>query len=174
MLTGGEAVLVTENRTMTYRREQFEYEHQSIKDVDTGILYTTEELDYANLERVYSQYRAKHDIPSPSEIHALRERYGLSASKMSTILGLGINQYRLYEDGEMPTEAIGKMLRSIQVPAVFLRYIEGCKNEMSDKEYDALCEKVEKHIIREIKQKPRFQWLHEMFAPGDWMGRVAL
>lgn len=35
-----------------------------------------------------------------NEIIDIRKRYGISAAKMSQILGIGVNQYRLYEQGE--------------------------------------------------------------------------
>ncbi len=174
MLTEGEAVYQKEMREIEYRGEMYTYEHHNVKDLETGIEYTTTEIDTGNLERIYEQYRAKHDIPSPAELTALRERYGLSAAKMSQILGLGANQYRLYEDGEMPSEAIGKMLRTIQTPAVFMRYVEGCKREMTEQEYNKLCSRIEKTIISEIKRKPNFQWLHEFFSFGGMMSKVAM
>lgn len=66
-------------------------------------MWTTTELDEANLFQVYNQYRAKHGIPFPDEIAGLRKHYGISAAKMAQILGFGINQYRMYEDGEVPS-----------------------------------------------------------------------
>ena len=58
-------------------------------------------LDTENMEQVYQQYRKRYGIPSAKEIMATRKRYGLSATRISEILGLGTNQYRLYESGEM-------------------------------------------------------------------------
>ena len=174
MLTEGDAVLQKEMREIEYRGETYTYEHHNVKDLDTGIEYTTNDMDFDNLERIYEQYRKRHDIPSPAELKALREKYGMSAAGMSRVLGLGENQYRLYEDGEMPSEAIGKMLRSVQTPAVFLRYVEGCKLEMTEDEYNKLCRKIEKTIINEIRRKPNFQWLHEFFSFGGMMNKVAM
>ena len=144
-LTGGEAVYQKEMRETEFRGEKFVYEHHNIRDLETNMEFTNTEIDEGNVQRVYSQYRAKHDIPSPKELTEMREMYGLSAAKMSEILGLGANQYRLYEDGVMPSEAIGKMLRSIQTPAVFLGYVESCKNQMPEAEYEKLCQKIQKH-----------------------------
>ena len=65
----------------------------------------------------------------------------------------------------MPSETIGKMLQSIRTPAVFLGYIENCKGQMSEKEYDKLCQKIQKTFIQEIKRKPGLTWFHEFFTP---------
>ena len=172
-LTGGEAILQKEMRTTEYRGEMYTYEHHNYRDLETDIEFTTNDMDFDNLERVYVQYRAKHDIPSPAELTELREFYGLSAAKMSEILGLGTNQYRLYEDGVMPSEAIGKMLRSIQTPAVFLGYVESCKNQMPEEEYNKLCQKIQKHLIQDLKRRNSISWFRELFSPRI-LGKVAL
>ena len=173
MLTGGEASLIREKDSLEYRGETFEYIHESILDHETQIRYTTTELDGENMERIYVQYRAKHNIPSPKELTEIREMYGLSAAKMSEILGIGTNQYRRYEDGVMPSEAIGKMLRSIQTPAVFLGYVEGCKNQMPEAEYNKLCQKIQKHLIQDLKKSNSISWFRELFSPRI-LGKVAL
>lgn len=172
-LTGGDAFYQKEMRETEYRGEKFVYEHHNILDLETNMEFTNTEIDEGNVQRVYSQYRAKHNIPSPKELTDLREFYGLSAAKMSEILGIGINQYRLYEDGVMPSEAIGKMLRSIQTPAVFLGYVEGCKNQMPEEEYNKLCQKIQKHLIMDLKKSNSISWFRELFSPRIF-GKVAL
>ena len=160
--------------TVEYRGETYTYKHVNYRCEETGIEFTNTEIDEGNLERIYVQYRAKHGIPSPKELTETREMYGLSAAKMSEILGLGTNQYRLYEEGQMPSEAIGKILKSIQEPAVFLGYIEGCKNQMSPEDYEKLCMKINKSFINEIKQRKNVSWFREFFSVGGFTRKVAL
>ena len=50
----------------------------------------------------------KYAIPFPDEIKRVRELYGISALRMSKLLGFGDNQYRKYEEGEMPSVSNGK------------------------------------------------------------------
>lgn len=172
-LTGGDAFYQKEMRETEFRGEKFVYEHHNIFDLETNMEFTNTEIDEGNIQRVYSQYRAKHGIPSPKELTETREFYGLSAAKMSEILGLGTNQYRLYEEGQMPSEAIGKMLRSIQTPAVFLGYVEGCKNQMPEEEYNKLCQKIQKHLIMDLKKSNSISWFRDLFSPRI-IGKVAL
>lgn len=172
-LTGGKVILHKEPDTLTFRNEEFAYTSYEYECVDTGQRFTDTELDWKNMNQIYSQYRAKHGIPSPKELTETREFYGLSAAKMSEILGLGTNQYRLYEEGQMPSEAIGKMLRSIQTPAVFLGYVEGCKNQMPEEEYNKLCQKIQKHLIMDLKKSNSISWFRELFSPRI-IGKVAL
>ena len=173
-LTGGKVILHKEPDKLTFRNEEFSYTSYEYECVDTGQRFTDKELDWKNMDQIYSQYRAKHGIPSPKELTETREKYGLSAAKMSEILGLGTNQYRLYEEGQMPSEAIGKILKSIQEPAVFLGYIEGCKNQMSPEDYHKLCQKIQKTFIKEIKSRPDLSWFREFLSFGGFIRKVAL
>ena len=173
-LTGGKVILHKEPDKLTFRNEEFAYTSYEYECVDTGQRFTDLELDWKNMEQVYAQYRKKHNIPSPAELTAMRERYGLSAIKMAQILGLGVTQYAKYEQGEMPSESIGKMLRSIQTPAVFMGYLEDAKNQFSEEEYKKICAKVQKSFLKIIKSKPDLSWFWELLTPPRVLGRVAL
>ena len=173
-LTGGKVVLRKEPDKLTFRNEEFAYTSYEYECVDTGQRFTDLELDWKNMEQVYAQYRERHNIPSPAELTAMRERYGLSAIKMAQVLGLGVNQYAKYEQGEMPSESIGKMLRSIQTPAVFMGYLEDAKNQFSEAEYKKICAKVQKSFLKLIKSKPDLSWFWELLTPPRVIGRVAL
>ena len=107
-LTGGKVILHKEPDTLSYRGEDFAYTSYEYECVDTGQRFTDLELDWKNMSQIYDQYRQRHNIPSPAELTSMRERYGLSANKMAQVLGLGVNQYAKYEQGEMPSESIGK------------------------------------------------------------------
>lgn len=170
----GKAVLQEEMRDADMRGEHFRYLHRNYRCEETGMEFTTDDMDFDNLERVYIQYRAKHGIPSPAELTQTRERYGLSAIKMAQVLGLGVNQYAKYEQGEMPSESIGKMLRSIQTPAVFMGYLEDARNQFSEAEYKKICAKVQKSFLKIIKSKPDLSWFWELLTPPRAIGRVAL
>ena len=127
--TGGVAALLSEPSTLVFRKET---SHER---------FSTSELDEANLAQVYNQYRAKYGIPFPEEIKRIRQHYGLSATKMSEILGFGENQYRLYENGDMPSEANGKVLMSIMNPEIFRVFVENARGQFSDEEYEKLMAK---------------------------------
>ena len=139
--TGGVATLQSESSTLVFRKESFHYVHQIYECQDSHERFSTTELDEANLAQVCNQYRAKYGIPFPEEIKRIRQHYALSATKMSEILGFGENQYRLYENGEMPSEANGKVLMSIMNPEIFRVFVENARGQFSDDEYDKLMEK---------------------------------
>ena len=130
-LTGKPMRVVYEPETMTYRGDNYNCIYTSYRDDESGESFTTTESDGAWWNQVTNQYREKHGIPYQDEIIALRERYGVSAAKMSVILGFGANQYRLYEQGEVPSVSNGRMIRSVMNPKVMLEMVESSKNEMS-------------------------------------------
>lgn len=134
---------VYEKRTWNFRGEQYEYKHIAWLCEDSGEQFTDDESDTAGFVQVTNQYRAKYGIPYTDEIIAVRQRYGISAAKMSLILGIGINQYRLYEQGEVPNVSNGRMIRSIMNPKVMLEMVESSKNELSVSEYEKIISKVQ-------------------------------
>lgn len=131
-----------EVRTITFRKEEFKYIHTGIIDED-GEMWTSTEMDEANIFQVYNQYRLKHGIPFPDEITGIREHYGLSAAKMAQILGFGINQYRKYEDGEVPSVSNARTIIAARERDVFMTFVEASKSEMSEQEYQRIKKKVE-------------------------------
>ena len=142
--TGKEMNLVSEKRIWKFRGEEYEYIHTSWLCPDTGERFTTDEMDDVAFVQVTNQYRAKYGIPFTDEIIAVREKYDVSAAKMSLILGMGTNQWRLYETGEVPSVSNGRMIRSIKDPQVFEGYVHSSKNLLEEKEYQVLLSKIAK------------------------------
>lgn len=140
--TGKEMKLVREQRTWNFRGERYEYTHTAYLCEDTGEQFTTAETDDDAYFQVTSQYREKYGIPTADEITSIRISYGLSSAKMSVILGFGINQWRLYEKGEVPSISNGRLIRTIKTPSVFLDLVDAAKNTLTEKEYDNIRDRV--------------------------------
>lgn len=141
-----------------FRGEKYDFTYIAYRDDESGEEFTTTESDTNWYNQATNQYREKHGIPYQDEIIALRERYGVSAAKMSVILGFGANQYRLYEDGEVPSESNGKMIRSAMNPKVFLDLVRSSKNQLTEKEFAKISAKVEEVI------KASEGWHDEVFG----------
>lgn len=133
--TGGKVSLKSESVKITYRGEVFLCNRYYYVCDDTGIEFTDAKLDDKGLSEVHELYRKCHGIPSPSELTKLREIIGISSRAMSQMLGLGENQYRLYEAGEMPSESIGKMLATLLLPGVVEKYIDSSRQLFSSQKY---------------------------------------
>lgn len=155
--TGKPMRVVYRPETMTFRGEKFNCAYMSFRDDELNEGFTTTESDSIWYNQVTNQYREKHGIPYQDEIIATRERYGVSASKMSLILGFGTNQYRLYEEGEVPSESNGKMIRSAMNPRVFQELVGASRNLLSEKEFVKISAKVEDVIEQSVDMKDD-QW----------------
>ena len=125
-ITGKDMRLIKERRSMEFRKESLEIVFHYFKCEDSGEQFTSTELDEINTHQVYNQYRDKFNIPFPDEITRIREKYGLSATRMSEILGFGINSYRQYEAGEMPSVANAKLIQMAADPKKFMDMVEIC------------------------------------------------
>jgi putative zinc finger/helix-turn-helix YgiT family protein len=148
--TGGEATLQKEMRTMDFRKETFQVQFQYYLCKDSGEQFTDDELDEVNTNQVYNQYRAKYGIPFPDEIREIREQYGLPANKMAEILGLGVNVYRNYEAGEVPSVSNGRLIQMVKDPKEFRQLIDYSKNEFTPEELEKINKKIN-HALSKLE-----------------------
>lgn len=144
--TGKEMKIVYEDRTWNFRGEEYKYTHAAWLCADTGEQFTTDDMDDAGYMQVTNQYRAKYGIPYTDEIVSVRNAYSVSAAKMSQILGIGINQWRNYEAGEVPNVSNGRMIRSIMNPRAFMDYLTSAKNVLGEKDYIKISSKLAEMI----------------------------
>lgn len=125
-ITGKEMILSKEKRSMDFRKETFEIVFHYYKCVDSGEQFTITPLDDLNINQIYNQYRDKFNILFPEEIKKIREKYGLSATKMGEILGFGANSYGKYESGDMPSVSNARLIQMIDDPKKFIDMVELC------------------------------------------------
>lgn len=165
-ITGKPMQVIFKPETMTFRGEKFECMYVSFFDEADGESYTMTESDGIWYNQVTNQYRANHGIPYTDEIIALRERYGLSAAKMSAILGFGVNQYRLYETGEVPSESNGKLIRGAMNPYAFLDLVRNSRHQLTDREFEKISSRV-KEVIENNMNWRNEEWIRQrVFRTG--------
>ncbi|HWK05879.1 MAG TPA: type II toxin-antitoxin system antitoxin SocA domain-containing protein [Puia sp.] len=141
--TGGDVKLKKEPRVLEYRKDSFDVLYHYYECLDSSEQFTTTEIDTLNINQVHNKYREKYGIPFTDEIQHIREKYGLSATKMSEVLGLGINVYRNYEGGEMPSVATGRLIRLAEDADEFRKLLEMSKNALEPAEYERVRKKVD-------------------------------
>ncbi len=150
-ITGKEMILKKEKRSLVFRKEKFPVVYHYYLCKDSKKQFTSTELDDANMKQIYNQYRDKYNLPFPDDINEIREKYGVSATKMSEILGFGVNSYRNYESGEVPSLANARLIQLANDPKKFKELVE-----LSDAlEIDAkekLIKKIE-HLIDKEKRE---------------------
>lgn len=122
-MTGKDMVLCREKRTIPFRKEEFEIMYHFYKDTD-GEQYTEEFTDEVNINQVYNQYRERFKLPYPDEIKAIRAKYDLSAAKMSDVLGFGVNVWRNYEAGEVPSESNARLIQVANDEVEFAKLVK--------------------------------------------------
>ena len=149
--TGKDMILHTENRVLSFRKEEFNVKYQFFKCEDTQEQFTSTEIDEVNLVQVHNQYRVKHNLPFAEEIKAIREKYSLSAVKMAEVLGFGVNMYRAYENGEIPSNSNARLIQLANDPNEFQKLVE-LSNVLEEKETI----KVQKKINELLNEKSSF------------------
>ncbi|MBU6324869.1 MAG: DUF4065 domain-containing protein [Bacteroidetes bacterium] len=118
--------LKMEQRKMEFRKEVFEITFHYYLCPESGEQFTDIKLDALNMDQVLHQYRERFHIPFPEEIGAIRAQYGLPAARMSEVLGLGVNSYRQYEAGEMPSISNARLIRMAEDPEHFIDMVKLC------------------------------------------------
>lgn len=138
-ITNKEMKLIKEKRSLNFRKESYEIVFHTYLCEDSAEKFTDTKLGELNTNQVYNKYREKHNIPFPDEIKQLREKYGLSQNAMSQVLGFGINSYRQYESGEIPSSSNAKLIHLADNPHNFIEMLKTC---------DSMDRKtISKHII---------------------------
>jgi len=152
-ITGKEMLLKTESRSLDFRKESFTVTYHFYFCEDSGEQFTTTDIDELNMTQLYNQYREKHNLPFPDEVKEIREKYGLPATKMSEILGFGINSYRNYENGEVPSLANARLIQLANDPVKFKDLVELSDNIDEDykkklfRRIESLIEEQEENIF---------------------------
>lgn len=157
--TGKEMTIQTEWRTMSYKKEDFRVCFHVWKCEDTGEQFEDEHFAQLNYEQVQHQYRAKYNIPFKEEITAIREKYDLSALKMSQILGFGDNTYRLYETGEMPSQSNARLIQLCSDAHEFRKLVD-LSNAIEGATLEKLQRRID-HLLNERKNNKHKNFITE-------------
>lgn len=168
-ITGATMQLTKERRSIDFRKETFEIVFHYYKCEDSGEQFTTTALDEVNMNQVYNQYRNKFNIPFPDEIISIREKYGVSAARMSEILGFGVNTYRQYEAGEMPSVANAKLIQMVDEPTIFIDMVRLCAT-LDDKAKAKHAQKAQ--LLADEKKKNMFDWHYKEYLLGNHLADI--
>jgi putative zinc finger/helix-turn-helix YgiT family protein len=159
--TGKEMLLKYELRVVEFRKEEFEIAYHYYLCTDSGEQFTDSALDEYNLRLLYNQYRAKNNIPFPEEIKGIREKYALSAAKMSKILGFGPNTYRQYEAGEVPNISNSRLLTLASNPNHFYDLVKDLWETENRQDKDKVIKKIQAVIDQQQDQDyQRVLWVY--------------
>jgi DNA-binding transcriptional regulator YiaG/uncharacterized phage-associated protein len=142
-ITGMEMSVGREMRDVTYRKETYPVVFHYYQCEETGEKFEDEHFSELNFNQVVNQYRVRNHIPFPAEIKEIRQKYELSAARMSDILGMGVNSWRNYEGGEVPSTSIASLIHAMAKPENFIQHIQL---------YSGLEEKEQEKIIKHVQK----------------------
>ncbi|MEX0810790.1 MAG: type II TA system antitoxin MqsA family protein [Chitinophagales bacterium] len=168
-ITGKEMKLIKEKRSMNFRKETFDVIFHYYKCEDSNEQFTTTSLDEVNMNQLYNQYRDMFNIPFPDEISRIRKKYGLSAAKMSEILGFGVNSYRQYEADEMPSTANAKLIQMADTPKSFIEMVELC-GTLDEKTKEKYIKKAQ--LLEEDRKRNIFKLNLKEYLLGDHLADI--
>ena len=140
--TGGKVIEVCDVEEKEFRKGKYQVHVRYYQCCDTGEQFTTDEQDTLMCNDLYGQYRVKHGIPFPEEIKSIRQHYGLTYSQITRILGFGINQYKEYEKGTVPSESNGKIIQMIRSREGMLMLLNASRGVFEPAEFDKVTEQV--------------------------------
>ncbi|MFV8392812.1 type II toxin-antitoxin system antitoxin SocA domain-containing protein [Flavobacterium sp. LB2P6] len=172
-ITGKEMSLQIEESSLVFRKEEFNYFHLSYNCEDSGESFTTTEIDEININQVYNQYRDKHNIIFADEIKCAREKFGLSANKMSLILGFGANSYRNYEKGEVPSMANANLIQTIAADSNVFRNLVVRSTDLEEEEKVKVLKKIDAAIEQEQTAADETKYISMLFGnilPDNFTG----
>lgn len=139
----GKAVLESVVKEEEFRKEKFTVYEYFYKCEITGNEFTTPEIGDINMLQIYNQYRERKGVLFPEQIKEMREKYGLSAAKMSELLGFGVNTYSNYEKGEIPNDSNATLLSLANEPNDFKTLVSKKEHIFSLKQLTALYNKLD-------------------------------
>lgn len=171
-ITGSEMKVKNEIRQLTFRKDVFDVNSLFYHCDESGEKFTSDELDRINLLQVHNQYRDKYNLPFTEEIKMIRNKYRLSAVKMSEILGFGVNSYRNYENGEMPSISNGRIIQLVNDPKKFLSVVK-MSEVFNGAQLEELISRITKLIDEEKKKVSEFavqSYLIGDSLPGIYTG----
>jgi putative zinc finger/helix-turn-helix YgiT family protein len=166
----GKASLQKKTRELPYRKEVFKVTEHFYKCEKCGEEFTTTESDTITLTQAHNQYREKYNILFPEEIVAIKEMYELSATKMSEVLGLGVNGYSNYEKGEMPNPAISNLIKTAARPNVFSDLLENARVYFTENGFKKIKMRIIALLNEAKKIRPFYAVLNVYNDPNNYTG----
>jgi transcriptional regulator with XRE-family HTH domain len=122
-ITGKEMKRMVKEDVLVFRKEEYPILYHYYLCEDSGEEFTDGPLDNLNVIQAYNQYRTRYNLPFPDEVKEIREQYGVSAAKMADILGFGVNVYRQYESGEVPSISNARLIQVVKDPIEFKKLV---------------------------------------------------
>jgi putative zinc finger/helix-turn-helix YgiT family protein len=123
---------ITEN----FKGETYTYQGQEAICSSCGREIYVGEVDDANQERLYAEYRRANGIISLARIIAIPEKYAIGKRPLSLLLGWGEQTFSRYCEGYIPTLQYSAILQNIdEDPQSYLTWLENNQERIKKPAY---------------------------------------
>lgn len=155
-----ETQVISRKESLHVRGEEFETISNIRVCAICGEELFDEELDTANLERVYQAYRRKHNLLSPLEIKQIRESLG-SGRTVATLLGWSQATLVRYESGAIPGAAHHEQLLRLKNDSSYIKYLFNLNgHKLKERERERLHAIINK---TELPDQDPVEYLNKLF-----------
>lgn len=149
-----------EKEVICVRGEDIEITSKITYCKDCGAKVWNPVEDDNNLKLAYSIYRKKHNLLSPKEIIAIRERYGISQTTFAKVLGLGEKTIARYENGSIQDLAQNNLILLAQNIDNFKTLFEHQIDRLDDGEIQKINDILSKYTPKVISKSKYTQPIH--------------
>ena len=99
-----------------------------------------------NLKKAYKKYINLNNYITAQEIKNIRKIYGVNQVIFAKLLGLGEATIQRYERNSIPTKVNSDLIKRVQDPEEFKKFLDLNKNSISDSDYEKINKKLQKII----------------------------
>jgi transcriptional regulator with XRE-family HTH domain len=155
--TGGESRIIEVTDTANFRGQEFTVTSKCYECVSTGQQFTDTAQDEYFVQQLRQQWRERNHVPTPQELTSRRKALGLSGNEMAILLGLGINQYRLYEKGDFPSESKVRLLQMAMDERTLPALVDWAKQSLSTRALNRLQQYLNRQLASSVHWSAKAQ-----------------
>jgi len=139
-------IIKTEKVKVKVKDLEIEYLEKFAIDKTTEEEVFVRDIEIENDIVLYDIYKKEKGLLTSYEIKSIREKYGLSQTDFSKIIGLGAITLHRYENGTIQTEANNSIIEFCKKPSNMLDFIVKNGEKLDDIVYKKLYTHVEELI----------------------------
>jgi len=126
---------ISEEKTYQVQGEAITINADLLQCSSCGSIVPELELDEANYQRVYCEFRKRRSLLQPFEIKEIRQKYGISQRNLAKLLGWSHATISRYESGAIQEPGHNTQLVLLKNPENMLDILERGADRLSQKDY---------------------------------------
>lgn len=143
-----EISLLEREETYTFRGEKIALNHEVAVCTDCGEEFSTADQIERSLTSVQEEFRRRRNLVTPEDIRSIRAKYHAGQKPFGILLGLGESTINSYEKGDLPTDAISQLIRSVSDPETFTSMFHERKHKIGPTQQKRIASCLEKGVSK--------------------------